>query len=371
MSALVRIARHGGIPERAAVAAGEATPPELLTFLAADPAPEVRAAVAANHATPPQAGLLLAEDADLTVRGSLARRLGGAAPEAEGTRRARLVGALLTRLAQDAAAEVRVVLSEALARRPDAPRDVILRLAADTERLVAEPVLRLSPLLSEAALIALVTAPPAAFTRERIASRPQLPEAVAEAVVASADSPAIATLLGNASAAIREATLDQLVEGAAEQPIWGAALVRRPRLSHAALRRLGELVAGRVLAALAARPDLPEEIAATIRERLAERLDTPEHWLREGADRAAAAARLAEAAGITPTRMDAALALRSPRVIAALCWHAGWSAADAASVQAALGVAPDRVLAPTPEGGWAMTEEELRWQVELLDDLPG
>ncbi|WP_270939444.1 DUF2336 domain-containing protein, partial [Falsiroseomonas oryzae] len=172
---------------------------------------------------PPQAGLLLAEDPDAAVRTALARRVGKLAPglsAAAQDRLARITGAILGRLVADAAVEVRAALSEAVAGLPDAPRELILRLARDTEMPVAGPVLRLSPLLTEAELLALVAQPPAPFTRRLVAARPRLTEPVAEAVANSADSPAIVALLGNPSAAIREATLDRLVAGAAEEPAW-------------------------------------------------------------------------------------------------------------------------------------------------------
>src|SRR5690606_18810420 len=129
-------------------------------------------------------------------------------------RLARISGAVLERLVEDAAVEVRSALAEAVARLPDAPRALILRLARDTALAVAAPVLKGSPLLTEADLLALVAAPPARFTRRVVAARPRLPEPVAEAVADSADSPAITALLANGTAAIREATLDRLAAAA-------------------------------------------------------------------------------------------------------------------------------------------------------------
>ncbi len=66
---------------------------------------------------------------------------------------------------------IRATVAEAVAALPNVPRDLVLRLARDTAVEVAGPVLRLSPLLSEADLLALVAAPPAAFTRSCLAAR--------------------------------------------------------------------------------------------------------------------------------------------------------------------------------------------------------
>ncbi len=368
----------GNLAARVALAAGRDTSPELLVWLAGDPAPEVRAAVAANRATPPQAGLVLAADADAGVRTALARRLGalspGLGPRARNSL-ARFTAAALARLVEDAATDVRAAIADAVAGLPDAPRELVLRLARDTELPVAGPVLLLSPLLTEADLLALVAAPPAEFTRRTVAARPRITEAVTEAVAASADSPAIAALLGNPSAAIREATLDRLVDAAAEEPCWQAALVRRPTLPPRAARALGAIVAGQLLEVLSARPDLPPGLAETLRERLGLRLAmAPEHAaVREAArsgDRARLASLIAGGTGMPETRIEAALALRSPRVIAALCWRADWPAMLAEEVQAALGIPPARILRANAEGGWTVPLSELDWQIELLNELP-
>jgi len=380
MNALAQSARQGDAAERAAIAANAATPPELLTWLAADPAASVRAAVAANAATPPRAGLLLADDTEAAVRSALARRLGAAAPPptaAPHAKPARMVAAALARLVEDAAVEVRAALADAVAGLPDAPRELVLRLARDTALPVAGPVLRLSPLLSETDLLALVAAPPAAFTRRVVATRPKLAEAVADAVADSADSPAIAALLGNPTAAIREATLDRLVAGAAEELAWHAALVRRPLLSPQISRQLGAMMAAHLLEVLAARADLPEGLAETLHARIATRLDAaaPSQALAEDAARHGDGQTLLDllvaATGFSRLRVDAALALRSGRTVGALCWRAGWTAELAERVQSVLGVPKQRMVRANVEGGWTLSPPELHWQIELLEELPG
>jgi uncharacterized protein (DUF2336 family) len=371
--------RQGSVAERAALAARAETAPELLTWLAADPAAEVRIAVAANPATPPQAGLLLAEDADIAVREALARRVGRQAPRiaaAAPDRLTRITGTILGRLVEDAAVAVRAALSDAVAGLPDAPRDLILRLARDAELAVAEPVLRLSPLLADDDLLALVAAPPAGFTRRVVAARPRLAEPVTEAIAGTTDAPAVAALLANPSAAIREATLDRLAAGASDQLAWQAALVRRPRLPANAARALGAILAAHLLDLLASRPDLPEGLAETLRPRIEARLaaaaasqDAALDAAHRG-DRPALASALTEATGYDAARIEAALALRSPRAITALCWRAGWSADCAEEVQLALGVPRGKAVRPNVEGGWTLSMAELQWQIELLEELP-
>jgi uncharacterized protein (DUF2336 family) len=372
--------RLGTVAERAAIAAGRQTLPELLTWLAGDPVPSVRQAVAANAATPPLAGLLLTEDRDAAVRAALARRVATLAPglaAAAQDRLARITGTVLSRLVEDAAVEVRAALSEAVAGLADAPRELILRLASDTALPVAGPVLKLSPLLTEADLLALVAEPPAPFTRRLVAARPMLPEPVAEAVAASDDVRAIAALLANGSAAVREATLDRLAAGADARPSWQAALVRRPQLPPHIARALSAMLAAHLLAVLAERPDLPEGLAETLRERIAARLaegSPSEEAAREAArtgDREALLALLGEAVGLPPELLEAAMAMRSARVIVALCWRAGWPAELAEAVQPALGVPPAKVIRANVEGSWTLSPSEMQWQIEMLEDLPG
>jgi len=372
--------RLGGAAERAALAASAATAPEMLTWLAADPDAGVRAAVAANGATPHQAGLLLAEDPATEVRRALAGRIGRLAPSLAASaqdRLARIGAAILDRLVRDAATEVRAALAEAVAGLPDAPRALILQLARDAEMPVAGPVLGLSPLLDEAELLALIAAPPAGFTRRVIAARAGLAEPVAEAIAGTGETEAVTALLRNASAAIREATLDRLAEAAEDRPAWQAALVRRPRLPPAAARALGALLAGHLLALLAARTDLPAGLAETLAPRLAARMEATARdqdaarAAAEAGDRAAIERLLAEASGFGPARTEAALALRSPRAIAALCWAAGWDAGLAELVQTTLGVPRARIVRANAEGSWTLSEAELQWQRELIEDLPG
>ncbi|MFM2150099.1 MAG: hypothetical protein RLZZ187_2405 [Pseudomonadota bacterium] len=162
------------------------------------------------------------------------------------------------------------------------------------------------------------------------AAQPRLGEAVADAIAASADRPAIRALLRNPSTAIREATLDALIATAAER-------------------------GGRITARLEAAA--PAEASALEAAR--------------SGNRAALAGVLAAATGIVPQRIEAAIALRSPRVIAALCWRAGWRAAVAEAVQVAFGVEQARIVRGNAEGGWTLSPAEMQWQLQMLDDLPG
>jgi uncharacterized protein (DUF2336 family) len=398
-----RVARSGTTAERAALAQRRDMAPELLFFLAGDKESEVRAAVAANDQTPPQADRLLADDADERVRVALARKIAALAPQLDPNsqdRLQRLTAETLARLVRDTAVQVRAAIADVVKDMPDAPRDLIIALAHDTEIPVAGPVLELSPLLSTEDLLALVHAPPGAETISAIARRPHLNETVSDAIAQTANAPAITALLRNTSAQIRETTLDALIARAADHVEWHEPLVRRPHLSARAARALAAIVAEHLVHALSQRPDLDAATAEFLRRQVVKRVawgspSVPTHRsdlplpadafaaagelkargrLTEAHMLAAAergevrmvAAMLARAADVPLAVVDRAANLRSAKGLVALCWKAGFSMRAAASVQALLGrLPPDAILTAAP-GSWPLTEEEMRWHLAFL-----
>lgn len=398
-----RIARAGSTAERAALAQRGDMAPELLFYLAADRDSDVRVAVAANDLTPPQADRLLADDADERVRVALARKIAALAPQLDPTSRDRLqklTVETLARLVQDTAVQVRAAIADVVKDMPDAPRELVLALAHDTEIPVAGPVLELSPLLSTEDLLALVHAPPGAETVGAIARRPHLNETVSDAIAATANSPAITALLRNRSAQIRETTLDALIARASEHVEWHEPLVRRPHLSSRAARALSAIVAEHLVHALATRPDLDAATAEFLRRQVVKqvawsapavpshRSDLPlpvdafaaagelkargrltETHLLAAADRGEVrmvAAMLARAADVALSVVERAANLRSAKGLVALCWKAGFSMRVAASVQGLLGRLPPGAILTSPPGAWPLTEEEMRWHLAFL-----
>jgi uncharacterized protein (DUF2336 family) len=389
MTDIRHIARYGADAERAALAGRADTPPELLFFLGADRSPAVRARVASNRGTPPQADRVLARDEDPSVREVLARRIAalapGLGPEATDRLR-RMAWETLCLLAEDAVATVRAAIAETLADMPDAPRDLVLRLARDTAPPVAEPVIRLSPLLTDADLLALIVTPPAGFTRRAVAGRVGLSAALADELARIADDAAITALLENSSADIRDRTLDHLIARARERLDWQAALVRRPLLSPSAAAALAAIVADEWAAVLAERADLAPEAAAELRARLACRAarDAARPAQQPGGDDSDAAeqaflasaarqdadgciAMLAARAGLDPAVVRRAARLRSAKALLSIAWQAGFSPAVALPVQTAVGgLPPEAALRPACPQGWPLSPEEMRWQLQLL-----
>jgi len=378
------------------------TAPAVLEALARDLSVTVRAAVALNVATPPSADLILATDPDERVRTVLARRLAALLPGLDKPEQAALREQALCnlmRLVADEALRVRAMIAELVKEMPTAPRELILRLAADAAIAVCGPVLRLSPLLGPADLLTLLADSPCAQAAGAIARRASLPPEVCEAVARTADTMAIRTLLANRSAAIRESTLDALIACAGEQPEWQEPLVQRPALSASAARALAGIVATEWLEVLARRRDLDPALFAELREKLHMRLDPPapadimlssveateamrraramrdagtldEEALiaaaREG-DGALCAAMLALAADVPIHVVRHACALRNAKGFVSLAWKAAFPMRVAALLQAALGqIPPGEVLHGDGEGGYPLTIEEMRWQLGVL-----
>jgi len=352
--------------------AGETTRPEVLRDLATDASVTVRAALALNTAAPAQANAILAGDPDERVRVLLARKLAALAPGLSAADHEILyleTWDTLCTLVADEAVRVRGVIAEAVKELPNAPPELIRRLAHDIDMTVSEPVIRLSPLLSTDDLVALVAAAPASGTVLAVARRLRLDEAVSDAIAATADSPAIRALLANQSAQIREATLDALVARSVDHPDWHEPLVRRPALPPRAARALAEIVATHLLAALATRADLAPPLAEELRRRTAARLavDCPgpgvphdtsaeqalvqaraamargeltEDLLLAAARRGEAryaSALLAVAAGLPVSVVDRAASLRSAKGLVSLVWNAGFTMRLAVALQGLLG----------------------------------
>jgi uncharacterized protein (DUF2336 family) len=380
--------------------------PELLYYLAEDPDVDVRRAVATNAGAPVQADLLLARDKDDQVRAALAAKIVQVAPALDDTQRAaarKLTVEALTVLAQDQLTRVRRVLAEALKDVAHAPPEVVRRLANDREIEVAGPVLQFSPLLTDADLLAIIEGNPAGGALGAISRRQGVRAPVADAVVAAADragdSGAITALLANDSAQIREETLDRLIDRAPQHVDWHEPLVRRPKLSAGAVTKLAQFVADSLIERLRDRADLDadtaEAVAATVRRRLADGGAPQAAWEAESArarelneqgvlgeaeivqaiatgNRHFVIAALAVRSGLSEGTVSKTLASHVAKAIVAVVWKAGLAMSLAFQVQVRLaGIAPDQALKPAQGGEFPLSEDDLSWQVDLLQAQPG
>lgn len=372
-------------------------PADMLALLAGDPAATARAAVALNSADPTRLDRQLALDADHRIRTLLTRKVAQFAPDLSSADHDRLqdrISGALAILVADEVVRVRAAIADVVKTMPDASRALILHLAYDAAVSVSEPVIRLSPLLTPEDLLALLAAPPHAMAATAIACRANLPSAVSDAIAATADTAAIRALLSNATAAIREATLDALVAQASAHAEWHEPLVRRPCLPAHTARALSGIVVSELLAVLARRADLDPGVAQELRDRLEEQLAQPQASLppdEDALDTArgmdargvlnetallaaaqrgearCAVALLAVACGVPLSVVDRAVSLRSAKGLVSLVWRSGFSMKVAGPIQAALGnIAPNEMLLSGPGGAFPLSVDEMRWQLEFL-----
>ncbi len=397
------LATDADVAVRVDLAKRDDLPPEILYYLAEDASADVRREIAANDTAPSQADMLLVRDGDDEVRGSVAMKIARLAPglsASEQDKLRRTAYEALTVLAKDQAVLVRQVLSDALKELPDAPHDIIHRLAWDVETAVAAPVLRFSPVLTDADLIEIIKAKPSPGAVGAISQRAEVSELVSAEIAATDDVEAIGFLLGNHSAQIREETLDRIIDRAVDIDAWHAPLAARPKLTSNAAAKIARFVADEILRAMAARDDLPADAMAELKAAVDARLDdaapaprgmhvdddtafdtATAMWAKGTLDEATVKAsldngddKLAMAMiavmGDLPMRaVERCCATNSAKGCTALAWKAGLGADTAELVQKRLGRVPGGEIIRARGKSYALDEDQLAWQIDFVKGL--
>ena len=275
---MLRILEEHDTAARDALASRPDAAPEVLFFLASEGSLKARRAIARNAATPAHANRLLAEDSDDDVRAELARKIGRLLPDMpdDATEKMRaLTIETLERLAQDQLPRVRAILAEEIKALDCVPKNVIDLLARDVEKEVAAPILEYSPLLSDTDLMEIISSAQAHFTLAAIAQRRPLSGNISEAIATALDVPAVAALLANSSAQIREQTLEKIIDHGERIADWHLPLVLRNALSQRAIRRIAGFVSAALLDKLSARDGLDPETKSVLAKRVRARVDEP------------------------------------------------------------------------------------------------
>lgn len=402
---------HPDTDVRIALATRADLEPEILYFLARDPDSIVRRAIAVNPNTPQKAHLLLAEDAVEEVRSDLADRVGNLLPELsdeEKEKAYRATHQVMTLLARDQLPRVRRVLSEALKQVPTAPRDIVLTLAKDRDTDVASPILEYSPVLTDDDLLEVISSSPLSASLAAISRRNGVSHAVSDAIFHTGDSSAVASLLNNQSAQIREETLDAIITAAPEQNSWHEPLVHRRDLNSKAALRIAEFVADSLIQQLASRTDFEpgtvDRLKDVVHTRLKkeqskETLLSPDinsdsldsdslalaqqqvdamnkqgvlltHHVLSALDDGNLSFALIATASLADVDVHAVRAVinaHSAKGAQAVAWKAGFTAEEAVHLQMALArVPPGDIITPRPDGNYDATESEMQWQIELF-----
>jgi uncharacterized protein (DUF2336 family) len=392
--------RTNANPTRSDLAARLDAGADVLHYLARQGAKAIRAAVAANPAAGAATNRMLADDVEEDVRAELAAKIARLLPglsERESGHVYALTIETLECLARDAAVRVRAILAEEIKSLDCVPREVVQRLARDTETMVAAPILEYSPLLSDADLMEIIACAQVSEVLTAIASRKPVSEPVAERLVQSLDIPAVAALLINPDAKIRRATMDRIIEQAEEISSWHLPLALRADLSARAIRRIGGFVGASIIERLAARNDLSDvtrlHLNRELRARLAETEITIAAAPAGNAVQAVAAAKaegrldgafveqaaqagqrdlvvhaLADLAQVGEPTVRKVLGAGNAKPVVALVWHAHLSMRVAFKIQTLVMKLPGQELLPARGGvNFPLSKEEMRWHLAYFD----
>jgi uncharacterized protein (DUF2336 family) len=374
------------------------TKPEMLYYLAETGTAPVRRAVAANPSTPAAANRFLAEDVDDDVRAELAGKIGRLLPDLLASEREQvceLTLETLQRLAADQLPRVRAILAEQIKTLDCVPKDIISALSRDAEDIVSVPILEYSPLLSDNDLVEIVASARATSALAAVARRRGVSEKVSEAIVTSLDIPAVAALLANPNARVRDDTLERIIDRAQTIESWHGPLVMRTDLSLRALRRIAGFVGASLLEELGSRHGLDEETRTHLKRCLRSRLERDDEASHSAEDKAHLEVARARESGTLDERyveeaveagkrdmaieclsvlaqaprpvIERILASRSGKAITALAWQAGLTMRIAFKIQTMLVKLHGNELLPARAGvAFPLTEDEMRWHLSYF-----
>jgi uncharacterized protein (DUF2336 family) len=139
-------------------------------------------------------------------------------------------------LMKDVAVRVRETLSDQLKNNPDAPRDVMLHLANDTET-VALPVLAQSEVLSDADLVRIVEMSHGMGKLLAISQRENVSARVSDALVETNYPQVVTSLLSNNGASISDRSFERIVDEFKNDQTVGDALLQRPQLPRSVVEK--------------------------------------------------------------------------------------------------------------------------------------
>ncbi len=364
---------------------------EVLHFLAVNGATATRRAVAANPAAGAKTNLALTDDREECVRASLAEKIGRLLPglfSSEKEHLRELTLATLTALSQDKATAVRAALSEAVKHLDCVPKPIVQRLARDIETIVALPILEFSPLLDDQDILEILAAARANDVFCAVARRKGLSADAADAIVATLDTKAVATLIGNESAKIRKATLDKIVVRAAEVAELHYPLVLRADLSAGLIRRLASFVSTALVEMLAERDGLDDETRTKLKSELKARVEgeavdrkSPpkevplpkkfdEAFVEAAADagqRESIVTALSKMGRIDTEVVRKVLGSGSAKALTALAWRAGLGMRTAFKIQCAImHLRGGELLYARGGSAYPLSEDDMRWQLKYI-----
>ena len=316
---------------------------------------------------------------------------------------------ILETLLRDNVVKVRRILADAFQSDANAPRQIVLGLARDTDEGVAATILRASPVLTDDDMVSILHDGAPGWAGEAIAGRDSLSPALADTLINRGEATAVAKVIANPGSKLAPPVLEALVDRSATVKELQPPLVGRKDISGGLLTKLAKFVELPLLKTLCGRTDLDQGSISAINQAIESRDDKP-------ADRAA----MAESGTAAPdvdsspvakaevrarqlflegsltddvvaTALDrwendfviAALALRagypfetirrmvrvkSARTIVALSWKAGFTARFAMDLQRQLaGILPTKIINARDGVDYAHSRSEMEKQLSLFD----
>ncbi len=394
-----KILKTGSEKQRRMLAERPDARPEVLYFLAEDESPQVRKKIAANPSAPHHADEILKNDDDAEVREELARKIGRLIPgiaEGEQTALQEKAVAVLEDLAKDQMPKVRAVIAEEIKSSENVPKHIVDKLARDVEAIVCGPILQYSPMLNEDDLREIIAAGATGTALESIAKRSHVSESVSDDIAASLEVPAIAALLTNKNAQVREDTLDQIISQAETVEDLHKPLALRPQLSIRAMRRIAGFVASALVHSMVEGSDLEENQAEDLLDRVRDRLENERVGDSEEAKLAKSALEyynknllddkfimeqlsqnhremliqcLAVMADLPAMTVRRVIMSKSGRAVTALSWKTGLKMRTAYELQTGLALVPAAQLLSGKNGDqYPLSEEELEWHLSYFTD---
>ena len=403
------MAGHDDENVRLELAARPDVKPEILYFLADEASSKVRTAIAENQRTPHHADIILAKDKDANVRERLADKISRLAPELSPDDKhkvKKMAYDTLETLAKDELTRARQILAEALQDVAGAPAPVIRKLAFDTELVVAGPILENSPVLNDEDLMEIIERGSTTGRLSFISKRKDVTEGVSEAIVATADEYAVALLLANPSARIRETTLDRVVDEAKDVISWHAPLVSRPQISGYAAKRLAGFVAANLIRVLSIRSDLEPDVLEEVKKAVTNRIEGGESDLKDaiqledtetplevamgkvqklkdkgdlnearvrkmvsGGKKEEVIAALAIMNEVPAVAVQKAINAKNIKGVVSICWKAELSAKTAEQIQSVVVEIGDSEIMKAESGKYAMSDSNMEWQFKFVIDM--
>jgi len=296
-------------------------------------------------------------------------------------------------LAQDEMLQIRRALTTSLSDYALAPPQVVVRLANDLAREVAEPILRFCVALKDEDLLDVISGYSAPWVVVAIANRDSVSPPVVDAVMGTGEAEATTALVKNPGARFSLEALQAIVERAKDHPEWHQPVAMRKELSSELARQMIGFVDKAVLDVLEKRSDFEPAARKQISEMVGRRLsylhdmpegETAEHrairYIKDGkmtqdvlADALAwhendfVIFGLAHFAKVHPQIVKRMVETVTPKPLVALCWRAQLPMRFCTDLQQRLAKIPLKDVMYAKGGTeYPMTPDEIKWQLEFF-----